>query len=97
MEAPPVIGVSDASILASEVDGVLLVVQYRKYPRIMSLRAKRMIENVGGRIVGVVLNNINILRDDYYYYYHSYYSNYYYHHAPPAEEAAKTEAAGKPS
>jgi len=94
-DAPPVIGVSDASILASEVDGVLLVVQYRKYPRIMSLRAKRMIENVGGRIVGVVLNNINILRDDYYYYYHSYYSNYYYQHTPTVEEPAKVDA-GKP-
>jgi polysaccharide biosynthesis transport protein len=75
-DSPPIVGVSDASILASEVDGVLLVVQYRKYPRSISLRAKRMLENVGTNIVGVVLNNINILRDDYYYYYHSYYSHY---------------------
>jgi capsular exopolysaccharide synthesis family protein len=76
-DSPPVMGVSDASILASEVDGVLLVVQYRKYPRIISSRAKRIIDNVGGNLLGVVLNNINILRDDYYYYYHSYYSQYY--------------------
>jgi polysaccharide biosynthesis transport protein len=76
-DSPPIMGVTDASILASEVDAVLLVVQYRKYPRIISSRAKRMIENVGGRLLGVVLNNINILRDDYYYYYHSYYSHYY--------------------
>jgi polysaccharide biosynthesis transport protein len=41
----------------------------------MSARAKRLIENVGGNIIGVVLNNINILKDDYYYY-HSYYSHY---------------------
>lgn len=75
-DSPPIMGVTDASILASEVDGVLLVVQYRKYPRIISSRAKRMVENVGGTILGVVLNNINILRDDYYYYYHSYYSHY---------------------
>jgi capsular exopolysaccharide synthesis family protein len=77
-DSPPLVGVSDASILASETDGVLLVVQYRKYPRVISLRAKRMIENVGGKIIGVVLNNINVMRDDYYYYYHSYYSSYYY-------------------
>lgn len=76
-DSPPIMGVTDASILASEVDSVLLVVQYRKYPRIISSRAKKMIENVGGKILGVVLNNINILRDDYYYYYHSYYSHYY--------------------
>lgn len=76
-DAPPLMGVSDASILASEVDGVLLVVQYRKYPRTMSARAKRVVENVGGKILGVVLNNINIMRDDYYYYYHTHYTHYY--------------------
>ena len=75
-DSPPIMGVSDSSIIASEVDGVMLVVQYRKYPRQMSSRAKRLIENVGGTLVGVVLNNINILRDDSYYYYSSYYSHY---------------------
>ena len=92
-DSPPIMGVTDASILASEVDGVLLVVQYRKYPRIISSRAKRMIENVGGNILGVVLNNINILRDDYYYYYHSYYSHYYQsdESKPPEEIQATPE------
>ncbi len=85
-DSPPIMGVTDASILASEVDGVLLVVQYRKYPRQISLRAKRMLENVGGNVLGVVLNNINILRDDYYYYYHSYYSHY-----EPSEESRAEE------
>ena len=74
-DAPPLMGVSDASILASEVDGVMLVVQYRKYPRVISERAKRIVQNVGGNILGVVLNNINIMRDDYYYYYYGYYSS----------------------
>ncbi len=76
-DSPPIIGITDASILASEVDGVLLVVQYRKYPRVISSRAKRMVENVGGKLLGVVLNNINIMRDDYYYYYHSTHAQYY--------------------
>jgi capsular exopolysaccharide synthesis family protein len=89
MDSPPIVGVSDASILSSEVDGVLLVVQYRKYPRNMSTRAKRMLENVGAHIVGVVLNNINILRDDYYYYYHSYYS----HHATPEDQTGHADGA----
>lgn len=90
-DSPPIMGVTDASILASEVDGVLLVVQYRKYPRIISSRARRMIENVGGNLLGVVLNNINILRDDYYYYYHSYYSHYY----QPDEARRGDEAAAE--
>lgn len=91
-DSPPMVGVSDAAILASEMDGVLLVVQYRKYPRVMTLRAKKMLENVGAKVVGVVLNNINIMRDDYYYYYHSYYSNYYYQ--PSSEGTAEGEKKG---
>ncbi len=75
-DSPPIVGVSDASILASEMDGVLLIVQYRKYARGVSQRARRILENVGANAVGVVLNNINILRDDYYYYYQSYYAHH---------------------
>jgi capsular exopolysaccharide synthesis family protein len=85
-DAPPLMGVSDASILASETDGVLLVIEYRKYPRTMSTRAKHVVENVGGKILGVVLNNINIMRDDYYYYYHTHYTHYAT--APDAEKDA---------
>ena len=77
LDSPPILGVTDAAILASEADGVLLVVQYRKYPKIISLRAKRMIENAGGHLMGAVLNNINIMRDDYYYYYRYTTKKYY--------------------
>jgi len=75
VDAPPMIGVSDASQLVRIVDGVLMVIQHRKYPRSMSKRAKEMIENLGGNLLGVVLNNINISRDysSYYYKYHYYY------------------------
>ena len=76
-DSPPIMGVSDASILASEVDMAVLVVQYRKYPQQMTLRAKQMVEKVGGRLLGVVLNNINISQDSYYYYYSGYYYDYY--------------------
>lgn len=54
----------------------------------MSSRAKRMLENVGANILGVVLNNINIMRDDYYYYYHSYYSYYEKSNESKLEEKA---------
>jgi len=75
-DSPPIMGVSDASVLASEVDLAILVVQYRKYPQQMTLRAKQMVEKVGGRMMGVVLNNINISQDSYYYYYSGYYYDY---------------------
>ncbi|MEI8140713.1 MAG: polysaccharide biosynthesis tyrosine autokinase [bacterium] len=75
-DSPPIMGVSDAAILCSEVDGVLLVIQHRTYPRAVSLRAKTMVDNAGGNLLGVVLNNLNVTRD--YYYYHNAYYNYSY-------------------
>ena len=76
-DSPPIMGVSDASILASVVDMAILVIQYRKYPQAMTVRAKQTVEKVGGHLLGVVLNNINISQDSYYYYYSGYYYDYY--------------------
>jgi polysaccharide biosynthesis transport protein len=72
-DSPPLLGVSDASILASEMDMVLQVIQYRRYPQPMTLRAKQMILKVGGNLIGLVLNNINMSQDENYYYYSGYY------------------------
>ena len=70
-------GLSDAVILASEMDMAVQVVQYRRYPQPMTIRAKQMIEKVGGNLIGIVLNNINMSQDENYYYYSGYYSDYY--------------------
>jgi Mrp family chromosome partitioning ATPase len=51
------------------------VVQYRRYPQAMTIRAKQMIEKVGGNLLGLVLNNISMASDENYYYYSS---GYYY-------------------
>jgi capsular exopolysaccharide synthesis family protein len=76
IDAPPVLGISDGSIIAREVDYVILVIQHRRYPREISLRAKRAIEEVHGNCVGMVLNAVSVKSDDSYYYYSSY-GNYY--------------------
>jgi succinoglycan biosynthesis transport protein ExoP len=94
-DSPPIMGVSDASILSSEVDGVLLVVQHRSYPRAVSSRAKAMIENVGANLLGVVLNNLNVARD-YYYYYNSYY-NYSYGKTRERREIRDVKAVKPPT
>ncbi len=86
-DSPPILGVSDASILASEVDMVMQVIQYRRYPQLMTIRAKQMIEKVGGNFVGMVLNNINMSQDEGYYYYSGYYHDYYYSRSPAEQEA----------
>ena len=76
-DSPPIMGVSDASILASEVDMTMQIIQYRRYPQPMNIRAKQLIEKVGGNLVGIVLNNINMSQDESYYYYSGYYHDYY--------------------
>jgi capsular exopolysaccharide synthesis family protein len=99
-DSPPILGVSDASILASEVDLVMQVIQYRRYPQPMTLRAKQMIEKVGGNFVGLILNNINMSQDEGYYYYSGYYHDYYYSRSASEQEAeAKADAKllGKPA
>ncbi|HOB32711.1 MAG TPA: polysaccharide biosynthesis tyrosine autokinase, partial [Verrucomicrobiota bacterium] len=90
-DSPPIMGVSDASILASEVDLTLQVIQYRRYPQPMNIRAKQMIEKVGGNLLGIVLNNINMSQDESYYYYSGYYHEYY---SKNEEETESAETAG---
>jgi len=68
-DSPPIMGVSDASILASEVDMTLQVIQYRRYPQPMNIRAKQLIEKVGGNLVGIVFEQHQYVADESYYYY----------------------------
>lgn len=75
-DSPPVLGVSEASILASKVDAALLVLQPRKMPIKALLRTKAVIENVGGQIMGLIMNNVDISADSQYQYYTTYYSYY---------------------
>ena len=93
-DSPPILGVSDASVLASEMDMVLQVIQYRRYPQPMNIRAKQMIEKVGGNFIGIVLNNINVSQDESYYYYTGYYHDY--SARPEDEQAVSAHGPGGP-
>ncbi|MGJ8656413.1 MAG: polysaccharide biosynthesis tyrosine autokinase [Akkermansiaceae bacterium] len=88
IDSPPILGVSDASVLASEVDLTMIVVQHRKLPRNMLMRVKQAVENVGGTVLGVVLNNVDVRSDSQYQYYTSYYTYY----APSEIDRDKTSA-----
>ena len=91
IDGPPVLGISDGSVIAHEVDACLLVIQHRRYPRDISLRAKRAIEEVKGTLLGVVLNAVTIRSDEAYYYYSSYGSYY-----NSASAKRKDRSPGKP-
>jgi capsular exopolysaccharide synthesis family protein len=87
-DSPPILGVSDGSVLASEVDITIMVVQHRRFPRAMLQRVKQAVLGVGGRLIGVVLNNVDSKHDDGYAYYNSY--NEYY--GAPRPNAPRIEA-----
>ncbi len=91
LDSPPILGVSDASMLVSEVDNTIMVVQHRRFPRGMLQRVKQTVTHVGGNLIGVVLNNVDTRQDDSY----SYYSNYNDYYAPHKDQGAaekKTKA-----
>ncbi len=57
LDAPPVISVTDALILASKSDGVILVVRAGHTRREIARRAKELLEKVNARILGSVLTD----------------------------------------
>lgn len=59
-DAPPVIAVTDAAILATKTDGVLLVIQAGKTKREHAARARELLEQVKARIIGSVLTNVDL-------------------------------------
>ena len=85
-DSPPILGVSDASVLSSEVDLTIMVVQHRRFPKSMIQRVKMAIDNVGGKTLGVVLNNVDVRHGQSYEYYTSYYN---YYHKPVASPQKK--------
>lgn len=68
-DSPPVLGMADASVLASRVDGVLLVVNGREVTRRALVQAAEQIRRAGGRILGLVMNAVET-QDGYYYGYY---------------------------
>ena len=60
-------------LIASMVDGVILVVHSGKSSRQVVRRSRQLLQDVGAKILGVVLNNVNLKAQDNYYHYQSYY------------------------
>ena len=77
VDSPPMVGVSDTAQLVRLGDGVLQVIQHRKYPRALCRRAKDRISSMGGNFIGVILNNVNAAHGGSSYYYENQYYYYY--------------------
>ncbi len=76
LDSPPVLGFADAIILSTCVNGVILTVLGGKTPRETLQRAKEALQQTNTKILGVVINRVDIRRSDYGYYYYRYHSYY---------------------
>ncbi|WP_281885446.1 CpsD/CapB family tyrosine-protein kinase [Paenibacillus sp. YYML68] len=70
IDTPPALAVTDAQIVATKCDGVILVVDSGKVKRDMAIKAKANLDHVKARILGVVLNNMDRKNAESYYYYY---------------------------
>ncbi|WP_020589315.1 CpsD/CapB family tyrosine-protein kinase [Desulfobacter curvatus] len=77
IDTPPVLPASDALVLSPGTDGVLLVVKANQVNRKYIKDAVKQLESVGTKILGVVLNRVDVSRERYYRYYSKYYTSYY--------------------
>lgn len=70
IDVPPVIAVTDASVLASKVDGITLVINSGSVRPEMAQKAKDLLVKANGHLLGVILNRVEIEEEHAYYYYY---------------------------
>jgi capsular exopolysaccharide synthesis family protein len=78
IDTPPTASFTDSVLVSTLVDGVLLVVHGGRSSRHVVRRTRQILQDVGAKIFGVVLNNVDVKSHDYYYYYQQYYYKSYY-------------------
>lgn len=69
IDTPPIIAVTDAAIIAQEVDGVILILASGEVNKDYAQRAKELLDKVNAKILGAVLNKVDMKTSEYYYYY----------------------------
>jgi polysaccharide biosynthesis transport protein len=74
IDAPPLLNVTDGRILATMVDGAVLVVRGGYTPQELAQQAQFHVRDVGARLIGVVLNDVDMRH-------HGYYQGYYHYGA----------------
>jgi capsular exopolysaccharide synthesis family protein len=90
IDSPPLSSVTDPVIMSRLVDGVITVVHGGATTRDMARRGAAQLRDVNARLLGAVLNNIDIGKENYYY---SHYYHYYYYHDYYGDEGVRKKRA----
>jgi len=98
IDTPPVLAMADTAVLCPLVEGVILIIAAEASRRPAVQRAIDQILGIGGKVIGVVLNRVNLERNSYYYgqYYGEYYRSYYGEGASKKARDAEAAAEGPP-
>lgn len=78
LDSPPVLAVTDAAVLSTLVDGVVMVTRAFQTRKELAQHALRRLTDVGAHVAGVVLNAVNLTKDEYKYSYQYYRRGGYY-------------------
>lgn len=69
-DAPPILSVSDAQILANKCDGTIVVISSGKTEKKSLSKIKEALDNTQAKVLGIILNNFKVEKDHYYYQYY---------------------------
>lgn len=67
-DTPPVLAVADPQIIANKCDGVIMVVSSGKTHKEKAIKAKTLLEKTNSQLLGVVVNAVESVKNEYYYY-----------------------------
>jgi succinoglycan biosynthesis transport protein ExoP len=90
IDSPPIASFTDGILISLMSDGAILVVHGGKSSRTVVRHARQQLRNVGAKLLGVVLNKVDLHSADYYYYY----NHYGYYREYDADSTAKELASG---
>lgn len=79
-DSPPLLAVTDATLLSTKLDGSILVIRSQKTDREAAQASLKLLKNVNASVKGSIFNNVDISSRYGYHYYYRYYYQYYYGH-----------------
>ena len=88
-DSPPLLAVTDGAVLGARLDGILIVINAGRTRRVHLKRSKEILDTVGARAIGVVINRLAAPVDEYY---HNYYDDEEGSEARPGRRATQLRA-----
>lgn len=79
IDSPPILSVTDSAILSTLADGVVVIIKASSTPRPAIKQGLHQLSEVGGKVLGCVLNEVDFEKESYYHSSYRYHHHYYYH------------------